>query len=149
MFDEILKQIPILYVVGLTISIIFGTFLIRRTVETAFPSLMKKGDENEPKQIYPNNLSRWWNKVILYLIPVLLGVIGALLLNDGGYDILKYRFGKIMFGMSIGWLSGTLWKLFKQWLYMKTGIAIPDIVDSGPGAVGENPPDPADQSDSK
>ena len=103
----------------LAISIFVLTFFTRKVVEISWPSLKKQADANSPSLTYLTAMSRWWNEVILYAIPVLYGAVSAaipseLLFNgiDGG--------AKMLFGMCVGWFSSFLYKAVKK--VMKTKL---------------------------
>ncbi len=110
----------------LALSIVIVTFFIRRIVETAVPSVKKQADENHPTPTYKTGFARWWNSVILYSIPVLVGsTIGffnvSYLFNIEGMDTAGSR---IFFGGVVGWMSSYLYKILRLTLKKKTGVDI-------------------------
>ena len=115
-----------------TSTIIFGacivllTFFIRRLVETTFPSLRKKADENAPMAIYEHTMSRYWNQVILYALPSILGSLIALfnipyLYGDPGPKTLG---GRVFMGIFVGGASAFVYKAVKKrWgIDLNTGL---------------------------
>jgi hypothetical protein len=54
----------------LALCVAILVFLVRRTVETAFPSLKKAASETSPGRLYSSHAAAWWNQVILYVLPV-------------------------------------------------------------------------------
>lgn len=117
-----------------------STFLIRRVVETTWPSLKKASDVNDlTKLTYLTPMSRWWNEVILYILPVNIGIVGALAAKTilpAGFQLWQSR---VVFGCVIGFMSGFLYKLF---IRIIRGVAAKVAgVDIGAGSV---PPPPGD-----
>ena len=115
------------------------TFFTRRVVETIWPSLAMKADENDPAKSYATTMSRWWNKVILYAVPVVWGGLSAMLAK-------KYPFpqgiqtlsGRLFFGLVIGFFSGFAFKIVIQMIGRKFNV---DVSNSGaPPVAGSLPP---------
>lgn len=121
---------PGTYVLGIAIFIL--VFFIKRVVEGALPRLKKQHDENSPKVTYLTTGARWWNEVILYLLPVLLGALaGAFLKSDFFFDAIGDKGGRIGFGGGVGWFSGFLYKLLKKLIWQKFGLELtPSTGDS-------------------
>lgn len=116
----------------LAVSIFILTYFIKRIVQTAMPWWVKQHDENSPKVTYLTRGARWWNEVILYLLPVALGVLaGALLHSNFFFDGIGDKGGRLGFGGGVGWFSGVLYKIVKKLLWQKAGLEItPDLGDS-------------------
>jgi len=119
----------------LSFAVVILTFFVRRTLETSFPSLRKQCDENHPKPSYLSGWARWWNQVLLYLIPVLLGV-GMALWN------IKYLFAiegledldaRLVFGGVIGWLSSFIYKIVRMLVKQRVGVDIQPTPSTFPG----------------
>jgi hypothetical protein len=144
LFDQLLRRETIY----LAFFVVIVTFFIRRIVETAVPSA--KGVENGHKgATYKTKFGLWWNSVILYAIPVLLGAGVAILAFGSDYlpEDLKTRAGAGMWGAVIGWCSSFIYKVTRKFLKKKTGVdltpgpAEPDKKDS------EKPPAKDDDED--
>ena len=116
----------------LAVAIFIFTFLLKRVVETAAPWLKKQHDENSPKVTYLTTGARWWNEVILYLLPVTLGVLaGALLKSEFFFDGIGDKGGRLGFGGGVGWFSGLLYKILKKLIRQKFGLELtPSTGDS-------------------
>lgn len=116
----------------LAVSIFILVFVLKRVVESALPQWKKQHDENSPKITYLTRGARWWNEVILYLLPVLLGCLaGAFLKSDFFFDAIGDKGGRIGFGGGVGWFSGFLYKLLKKLLWQKFGLELtPSTGDS-------------------
>ena len=116
----------------LGIAVVIVTFFTRRIVEQVVPSLKKQADENDEKPIYKTKLAEWWNKVLLYLIPVVAGVLGAIFWQDffcSGVAAESLKDAG-MFGAIMGWFSSFLYKVVRKTLKKKTGIdPIPGPID--------------------
>lgn len=114
--DQAFSQLEQTSVLVFGTCIVFLTFFIRRLVETSFPSLKKKADENAPMAIYEHTMARYWNQVILYVLPSALGVIIALfnipyLYGDTGPKTLG---GRVFMGIFIGGVSAFVYKAAKK-----------------------------------
>src|SRR5688572_22427091 len=102
-----------------------GTFFVRRIVENIWPHLKKQADENSPSTTYLTPMSRWWNQVILYLVPVALGAFAAAVATaypfPAGIQSLSAR---LFFGTVIGFFSGYLYKVVRQIVARVTGVQL-------------------------
>lgn len=154
--DQLKAQFWQLGTLYLAAIVVIVTFFIRRVVEEALPWLKKVADESDPKPIYKNKLSEWWNAVILYLLPVATGATGAACFPSyfASGKAAESTGNAIMFGMVIGWCSSFLYKVIRKGLKKKTGIDLtpgpidPTAKDSDVDAKGEDD-EPAKAADSK
>lgn len=120
-FDQLLTFGTMIFAV----SIVIVTFFIRRIVETAWPSLRKKADENAPTITYSSWAARWYQTVVLYAIPVVAGgLIGLIKIPYFFPESVQTSGGRLFFGGVVGWLSGTLYKVAKKALAQR-GIELP------------------------
>lgn len=97
------------------------TWITRRGIETSFRSLKPiKGGRTET---YKNEVARWWNSFILYLIPPTWGLgLGALLFNHLEWPKgFESREAVMFFGMICGWLCGVLYKFLVKFFLKKMG----------------------------
>ena len=122
-----------------------GTFLLRRIVETAVPSAKKKADANEAGITYMTGFSRWWNEVILYALPAIVGAcIGIanieMIFTEVGFNSLS---GRVVFGGVVGFFSGFIYKVVRKILKKTTGV---DFAPERGGSIAASapPPPPAD-----
>jgi hypothetical protein len=121
---------PGTYVLGAAIFV--AIFMLRKIVETAFPRLKKQCDVNEPKRVYLTTFSRWWNEVILYFLPVFLGLASGCIKSEFFFAGIGDKGGRLIFGALVGWFSSFLYKLLRKGIKQKTGIdLVPDVEDSG------------------
>ncbi|MFA5202888.1 MAG: hypothetical protein WC708_00530 [Lentisphaeria bacterium] len=117
---------PGTYILGVGIFIV--VFMIRKIVESAWPKLKKQADANDPKLTYLTSMARWWNEVILYLLPVILGSFCGLIKSDFLFAGIGVKGGKIIFGAVVGWFASFLYKLLRRVIKQKTGVdIIPDV----------------------
>lgn len=118
----------------LGLAIFIGTFIIRRIVETAFPSAKKKADANDPKPSYETAFARWWNEVILYALPSIVGAVLCLAnISAISQDVdIKTTTDRIIFGVVIGFLSGFFYKLIRRMVFKRTGV---DLAPTRGGSV--------------
>jgi hypothetical protein len=98
------------------VAVIILTFTVRKIVETAIPSVKKKADENDPEVTYATTFGRYWNQVILYVLPPTVGMLIALmnvsyLHGESGPAELG---GRIFNGIVIGGCSAMVYKMLKK-----------------------------------
>jgi hypothetical protein len=106
------------------------TFFTRRVLETAIPSLPMKADENDPAPSYPTVMSRWWNKVIVYVLPVAFGALLGLVAKKYPFpDGFQSVSARLLFGVFAGFFSGFVFKIVTQIIGKKFGV------DLGGGSI--------------
>ncbi len=123
--DEAISQLLNIGTAVFAVSIVIVTFFVRRGIETAWPSLRKKADENDPLVSYSTTAARWYQQVVLYAIPVAVGV--GLALPDIPFLVpedLRTLGGRIFYGMVSGWFSSASYKVIKR-LLAQRGIELP------------------------
>lgn len=120
--DNILMQFLTFGAFMLGCATFILTYFIRKTVEISVPSLKKNAHENSKDITYKTKMAEWWNSVILYAIPV---VIGCLF----GLTRLEVFFSKdtdlgscIVVGGVTGWFASYLYKIFNKLIAKKTGV---------------------------
>lgn len=107
------------------------TFITRRVVETAVPSAKKVADANHPEVTYKTTFARWWNEVILYVIPVAWGGASASVATMYPFpEGIESLSGRLFFGVVVGFFSGFLYKLLKKALLKKFDIVSEDELPS-------------------
>jgi len=120
--DAVIAYFLSLQSVMLSTAIIAITYLTRVTVEHIWPSLAKQSDENSIEQTYASNAARWWNQVVLYLIPQWVGFafcfLPSTLIFPETVSIFRDR---MIYSIVIAWLSQTIYKIFKKTLSPGTG----------------------------
>ena len=105
-----------------------GTFLIRRVVETTWPSLKKAASELSAAPTYNSAISSYWNQVILYFIPPVLGLAAAMLATMYPFPPgIQSLSGRAFFGVTVGFFSGFLFKLVKPVLTRAFGVKDTDL----------------------
>ena len=119
---------PGTYVLGVTTYVL--TFFVRRVIETTWPSLRKNADANSPKITYLTRASRWWNEVVLYAIPVLLGVLSGFIKSDFLFSTIGDKGGRFAFGALVGWFCSFLYKCLAKLLKSKTGVDLDPCSDA-------------------
>jgi len=111
------------------------TLVVRRIVETAQPHLKEKP--------YKTSFSRWWNQVILYLIPLIFGAVLALLLK--GTSLIpawvdSYRTASV-YGVVLGSMSSMMYKVLKMLFLRKAGVGgelkMEDLIEEPPDTKRE------------
>jgi len=127
--EEITSQVLRSGTFVVAVAVVVITFFVRRVVETLRPELKKQADENDPKITYKTKLAMWWNTVILYAIPVLLGACTALFNSDFLHGDIKDLGGRLLFQGGVGWFAGFLYKILRKMIVQRTGV---DIQPSDP-----------------
>jgi hypothetical protein len=122
---------PGTYVLGVAIFIF--TFLARRIVESAQPKWKKQADANDPKTTYLTAWSRWWNEVILYVMPVAFGLASGFIKSDFFFAGIGDKGGRLIFGAMVGWFSSFLYKCLRKVVKQRLGVDI--VPDTGTGDV--------------
>lgn len=105
----------------LAISVFVLTFFTRKVVELMWPTLKKQADANSPELTYLTGVSRWWNEVVLYAIPVAYGGAACIVQSEflfGGID----GGAQFMYGAGVGWFSSFLYKALKKAIKNKVNI---------------------------
>lgn len=121
----------------LAVSIVIATFFVRRVLETGWPILRKQADENDPALTYSSSVARWYQTVVLYAIPVVVG--GLIGLTSVPYffpETVQTMGGRVFFGGVVGWFSSAVYKVVKRSL-AKRGIELPGA------SIAPTPPPPA------
>jgi len=116
------------------VSIVIVTFFVRRIIETAWPTLRKKADENSPYITYSTEAARWYQTVYCYAIPVVIGALLCLLRVPYFFpeSVSTAVGGRMFFGMVVGWFSSAVYKVVKK-ILAKQGIDLPSPTSPPPG----------------
>lgn len=123
--DNAIEQLLNFGTMIFAISVVIVTFFIRRILETAWPALRKKADENALALTYSSSLARWYQQVVLYAIPVVAGgVIGLLKIPYFFPETVQTASGRLFFGGVVGWFSSAVYKVVKRTL-AKRGVDLP------------------------
>ena len=70
----------------------------------------------------------WWSNLVLPILPVVLGCIGALLAKQYPYPSdIHSGSGRFAFGLCAGLLSGLVWRLAKAMLNAKIAALQPNV----------------------
>ncbi len=132
--EEITSQVLRPGTFAIAVAVVIATFFIRRIVEILLPRLKHKDDVS-----YETKAQMWWNSVILYAIPVLLGCAAAAVKSEWLFGDIDKVGAKVMFGGGVGWFSSFLYKIFRKVILQKTGVDIqpsdtaePDKPDTKP-----------------
>lgn len=139
--DSAVDQLLNLGTLVFAVSIVIVTFFIRRIVETLWPALRKKSDENAPVVTYSTPFARWYQTVILYAIPVVAGaLLGLLKITYFFPEAIHTPGGRLFYGGVVGWFSSAIYKVVKKALAAR-GVELPGSLLPGPPS---GPPDPFD-----
>lgn len=115
--------------ITLAVAVFVLTFFVRRICEMQWPGLKMAAGENDPAKSYPTKMSEWWNKVILYAIPVVIGALIALFRIPFVFpeDTFETTGGRVVFGVLVGWFSSYLYKIIKAAIGKKAGVTLSDM----------------------
>ncbi len=128
--DQVAESLLSITVVVIGLICWVGTFFTRRIVETALPSVKKQSDANHPKKSYLTAFSRWWNEVILYALPVVIGMVASLCYPQ---DIKTT--GKLVLGALVGFFSSFVYKILKKVVSRKFDVDLGDS-EAPPPVIG-------------
>jgi hypothetical protein len=129
--DPILQVLLSWQFVLFSLAVAAVMYVFRIVVEYIFSFF--KVDPKNPK---------WWNDLVLPILPVFIGAFGALHFQSFPYpDGLTTHGDRLIFGLVAGLLSTLLYRVFKALLYQK----IQGLVQALPGAVPMIPGMPVPQ----
>jgi hypothetical protein len=123
-----LLQEPGLYTLGVAIFIL--TFFTRKLVEMLVPIWKKLADANAPSLTYKTTMARWWNEVLLYALPVVMGVLISFIPMTEWLYAGATGMAKMFVGMNAGWFSGFIYKTIKRAIQSRVGVSFPDDVET-------------------
>lgn len=109
--DELIREFSLWGTLALATMCYVATFFTRRVLTTALPWL--EPFKKDGKETYTCGWSRWYNKVVLYAIPVAFGVAWAFLPSKFLFGDIDTLWGKLFWGGTVGWFSSLLYKLAK------------------------------------
>jgi len=134
--EQITSQILRPGTFALAVAVFIATFFIRRIVEILRPGL------KNPKGTgaYASKSQMWWNSVIIYAVPVVLGGLFSLSKSTWLFGEIDTLGGKVMFGAGVGWFSSFLYKILKKVILKETGVELPG--ESEPPEATEPKEDP-------
>lgn len=123
--------------IALVVMTVALTFIVRRTVEAAWPALRKRekrtkldvGSAETRVVGYSTTAARWWNEVVLYVLPLLCGFLWSLLESEFLFTKTLDYAGKLFFAMSLAWMSGLLYKAFKKTVPRIFGVTMEVTTD--------------------
>lgn len=118
--DSILKH-PLFQVCIIGVCCYFLALITRRIFEAGFVCLKATGDPAKP---YKTTMSRWWNEVILYTLPVIYGNVVCLLLYKTTFFPDGYQSWQaaMVLGTATGFMSGFLYKVAKRLILRDAGV---------------------------
>lgn len=133
--DSAVDQLLSLGTLVFAVSIVIATFFIRRVVETQWPHLRKRADENSPAITYGSAMARWYQTVILYAIPVVVGGLLALLKITYFFPESVHTLdGRLFYGAVVGWFSSAIYKVVTKILKAR-GVELPASLMPGPPSI--------------
>lgn len=115
--EEITSQVLRAGTFSVAVAVVVTTFFVRRIVETVKPGLKNV----EP---YASTFAMWWNSVIMYAIPVVLGGATAFINSDFLHGDIKDFGGRLLFQGGVGWFASFLYKILRKVILSKTGVDI-------------------------
>lgn len=128
--DDVVSRLLSYDTIIIMVCAVVFTFFIRRIVELRFPKLKKQVHENAPGLTYLTPMAEWWNTVILYAIPVILGGALSMALKEIESDVAvhwRMYLGSALHGVVVGWASGFGYKVLAKTAKAKTGVELPGV----------------------
>ncbi len=142
-FDGIVNQIARPGTFCLAMVVVIATFFIKRIVETAIPwwkprYTVVKGDGKSAthSSTFATKWAEWWNEVILYAIPILVGELFGLVNSEFLHGLANERgMTRFMWSGAVAWFAGYFYKIVRKVILKKAGVDI----DPGNGLLSEPP----------
>lgn len=128
--EEITSQILRPGTFAVAVAVFILTWFIRKVVEGFWPHFKKNADENAKDITYVTKVAKWWNTVVLYAIPVVLGAGAGAIPSEWLHGDIKDIGGRILFQAGVGWFASFLYKILRKLILKKTGV---DIQPGTPG----------------
>jgi len=122
--EEITSQILRPGTFAVAVAVVILTFFIRRIIEMQWPHLKKNEDKDTGKVSYTTKFAMWWNSVILYAIPVLLGASTAFFSSTFLHGGITDMGGRLLFQGGVGWFASFMYKVLRKVILKKTGVDI-------------------------
>jgi hypothetical protein len=120
------------------LGILAFCFVVRRGVETAFPTLSTKTPETTAQRV--------WEKFILPTMPMFVGILFGIFISAFPYpaDMGRTWGTRAMFGAGCGFTSGWFYQVVKAIIFQRWQVPLPaaPATDTDPGA----PPPPDEPS---
>ena len=125
----------------IAVIVIIVGFFLKRLVEIQWPSLKKSANEMDHKAMYKTKLALYWNEVILYALPVLIGAhIGWLVKEPYLFGAIASTTGRVFYAAVVGWFSDFIYTAIQKALQKATGVSLPNpdgsIPPVSPGGNG-------------
>lgn len=127
----------------IAITVVILVFFTKRIVEMVWPKLRPLANEMDQKPMYTNKAALWWNQIGLYALPVVIGALLGLFINEPfifGEDI-KTTSGRVFYAGVVGWFADFLYEVVQKVLQQKTGVSLPNPDERTP-SVSPTPPPP-------
>lgn len=107
------------------IVIIIG-FFVQRLVEIQWPNLKKSANEMDHKPMYKSKAALYWNEVILYALPVIIGAhIGWLVKEPYIFGVIATTMGRVFYAAVVGWFADFIYTVIQKALQKATGVTLP------------------------
>lgn len=123
--EDIVAQLVTVQSGVMVLAIIAITATIRRIVEALVPSLAMKACEDAAEVSYGNRAAELWNKLALYMIPIVVGITLAFAYVDLQMGEASASIGeRVLYGLVVGYLSRDIFKGFRQAFKRKFDVDI-------------------------
>lgn len=110
----------------IALACVMATGVVKRLVENIWPYLKKAADENAKGVTFKTPMARWWSRVILPSISVVMGGVLGVIPADYLFGAVGDRSSRVFYGLVVGWLSTTIYKIIKKVIEKRTGVNLPE-----------------------
>lgn len=114
----------------LAIIVVIIGFFFKRIVETIWPQLRAVANEMDHKPMYSCKAALWWNQIVLYALPVVIGGLLGLINSPLLFGDLKAARDRILYAAVVGWFSDFLYEVFQKTVQKSTGVSLPGPADA-------------------
>jgi hypothetical protein len=121
------------HTIGIALVAYICTAVTRRIVETRWPGLKKQADELSASVTYGSNFAKWYQQVILYLMPLVYGGAAGVCAKFYPWPSGVHNWvSRMVLGIICGFFSGYAYKLIARLIGQKVGLDVSQIANSDP-----------------
>jgi hypothetical protein len=113
------------HTIGIALIAYICTAVTRRIVETQWPVLKKQADELASLATYASNVAKWYQQVVLYLMPLVYGSLTGLAAKSYPWPNGIHGWSsRVALGVICGFFSGYVYKLVTRMFGQKVGLDV-------------------------
>lgn len=125
--DSAISQFLTIGTAIIAVVVIIVGFFAQRLVEIQWPALKKTANELDHKPMYKSKIALYWNEVLLYALPVVIGAnIGWLVKDPYIFGDIKTTMGRVFYAAVVGWFADFIYTAIQKALLKATGVSLPN-----------------------